>query len=275
MSLFPQSIIPAGALNPGGDPEPVSCITLLGVRIHALTLTGLLGQMEQAIQSGRKLSVMNVNIHAMNLAHDSAAFRSALNRADLVFCDGFGVLWGARMLGERLPERFTPPDWIPLLGEGCRRLGRSLYFLGARPGVAEKAARRLQEAIPGLEIAGNHHGYFDRRPGSRENEAVLAQVQAARPDYLLVGFGMPAQELWVDENRPRLAAGVTLTVGAAFDYLAGESHRPPQWMTDRGLEWLGRLFYEPRRLWRRYLLGNPVFLYRILRQKLELLMLHR
>lgn len=272
MSLFPQSILPAGALTPPLEP---ACINLLGVRIHALTLAGLLEQMEQAIRSGRKLSVMNVNVHAMNLAHDSEAFRSALNRADLVFCDGFGVLWGARMLGERLPERFTPPDWIPLLGERCSRLGLRMYFLGARAGVAEKAARRLQQAIPGLVIAGTHHGYFDRRPGSRENEAVLARVQAARPDYLLVGFGMPAQELWVDENRPRLAAGVTLTVGAAFDYLAGEAHRPPPWMTERGLEWLGRLVYEPRRLWKRYLLGNPVFLSRILRQRLGLLWFHR
>jgi N-acetylglucosaminyldiphosphoundecaprenol N-acetyl-beta-D-mannosaminyltransferase len=172
----------------------------------------------------------------------------------------------ARLLGGRIPERITYADWAWRLAAFAEAEGLSLFLLGARPGVAEVAARRLRALHPDLDIAGVSHGHFDHEPGSPQNEAVLREVNAARPDILLVGLGMPLQERWLMENRRRIEAGVALTGGAVFDYLSGGLRRGPRVLTDNGFEWLARLIIEPRRLWRRYLLGNPLFLLRVLGQ---------
>lgn len=248
---------------------PLPHVTLLGVTIDPLSLDALLNRIEEALHTHRRLFIANVNAHALNLAVEQPDFQHTLNRADIVFCDGVGVRLGAWLTGQRLPHRFTPPDWIDELCRRCRDGGHSLFLLGARPGVAEKAAGILAERWPGLTIAGTHHGFFDKTPHSAENEQVLAQINAARPGVLLVGFGMPAQELWLDANWPDLTADVALTVGALFDYVAGEVPRAPRWITDNGLEWLGRLLIEPRRLGRRYLVGNPRFVARVLGQRLR------
>ncbi|MBA3473887.1 MAG: WecB/TagA/CpsF family glycosyltransferase [Rubrobacter sp.] len=174
----------------------------------------------------------------------------------------------ARILGERIPERITYADWMWQLAAFAEREGLSLFLLGARPGVAERAAVRLRERHPDLKIAGVHHGYFERAVEAPENEAVVAEINAARPDLLLVGLGMPLQERWLLQNWDRLDASVALTGGAVFDYVSGELKRGPRVLTDNGFEWLARLFIEPRRLWRRYVLGNPLFLARVLKQRL-------
>jgi N-acetylglucosaminyldiphosphoundecaprenol N-acetyl-beta-D-mannosaminyltransferase len=140
--------------------------------------------------------------------------------------------------------------------------------LRARPGVAEKAARRLEYRFPKLRIAGAEHGYFERTLGSPENEAIIKKINAARPDVLLLGFGMPVQEFWLAENWEKVDANVALTGGAVFDYVSGELRRGPRFLTDHGLESVARLMVEPRRLWRRYVIGNPLFLLRVLKQRL-------
>jgi N-acetylglucosaminyldiphosphoundecaprenol N-acetyl-beta-D-mannosaminyltransferase len=137
--------------------------------------------------------------------------------------------------------------------------------------VAEKAATRLKERFPDLDIAGAHHGYFDKTAGSLKNEAVIQEINAVRPNILIVGFGMPLQERWLMENWNCIEANVAIVAGAVFDYVSGELHRGPRWLTDHGLEWLARLIIEPRRLWRRYLIGNPLFLARVIKQRLGLL----
>ena len=121
---------------------------------------------------------------------------------------------------------------------------------------------------PNLGIVGIHHGYFDHTSGSSENETVIQQINAANPDVFVVGFGMPLQEWWLKENWDRVNADVAITLGAIFDYVSGELRREPRFLTDNGFEWLARLFIEPRRLWRRYMVGNPVFLMRVLVQRL-------
>ncbi len=246
---------------------------ILGVKISEISLPELLAHITIRLNSITKIVISNANIHALNLAYELPWFREFLNNSDLVFCDGVGVQLGARLLGQRLPQRFTPPDWLGRLAALCAERGFSIYLLGARPGVAEKAAARLREACPALQVAGCRHGYFDKTAGSAENEAVVAEINRLRPDILLVGFGMPLQERWLAENLQRLEVRVALPVGAAFDYVSGETRRAPRWMTDHGLEWLGRLIIEPRRLWKRYLLGIPLFFWRVLLQRLGLLRL--
>jgi len=243
-------------------------IDVLGVGVDPITVDELHAEIARLVRDGRLGLVLNVNAHCLNLCHEKRALRDALNDADVVFCDGAGVMLAARMLGGRIPERITYAAWIWQLADFAAAEGFSLYLLGARPGVALEAARRLRERYPGLRIVGARHGYFDHSAGSAENEAVLDEINAAAPDILLVGLGMPLQEFWLTENRHDLDAGVALTCGAAFDYASRRVPRGPRLLTESGFEWLARLLSDPRRLWRRYLLGNPLFLLRVLRQLL-------
>jgi len=241
---------------------------ILGVSVHHISKDELVAYLCEVNLSDRPAVVLYANVHALNLACRHPWLREFYNRAEVVFCDGVGVQWGARLLGERIPQRFTPPDWMPALAERCARGGVSLYFLGARPGVAARAAEELIARFPQLEIAGTHHGFFDKDAYSQESRAVVEMVNAAKPDILILGFGMPLQERWLQENLAGLEVRAVLTGGALFDYLAGVTPRAPRWMTDHGLEWLGRLLVEPGRLWRRYLVGNPLFFWRVLKQRI-------
>jgi N-acetylglucosaminyldiphosphoundecaprenol N-acetyl-beta-D-mannosaminyltransferase len=233
------------------------------VQVHPVRLEELLSWTMRVIATRQRALVIYANAFAINLAQRDHAFRDAANRADLVFCDGHGVRMASQLLGAPLPERYTPPDWIEQLAERCARKDYHLFFLGALPGVAEAAAARFRARFPGLRIT-THHGYFDT--DNQENDEVLQRINDAAPDILLVGMGMPRQEIWMVENTARHSVPVVMSVGALFDYLTGQITRGPRWLTDNGWEWLCRLWFEPRRLWRRYLLGNPIFAWRVLRQ---------
>lgn len=236
------------------------------VPVHPLTLAETLRLVERACETGERAVIHYANAHAVNLAGRNEAFRDAMVRASLVFCDGKSLQWAARLLGRRLPERFTPPDWIDSLCAMSLSHGYSLYFLGAEKGVATGAAISLQQRHPGLRIESSH-GYFDRSvEGSR---AMVDRIHKASPEILLVGMGMPIQELWVRTHIADASIPVTITVGGMFDFISNYKHRGPQWLTNMGLEWLARLLHEPRRLGKRYLLGNPQFLWTVLRQALQ------
>jgi N-acetylglucosaminyldiphosphoundecaprenol N-acetyl-beta-D-mannosaminyltransferase len=241
-------------------------VGVLGVGVDRITAEALHEEITR-LASRRGGIVLNVNAHCLNLLQEDEELKNFFAAADVVFCDGAGVRLAARMLGGRFLERITYADWLPLLATLAEGRGFTLFFLGARPGVAREAARRLKGSHPGLKIVGVRHGFFDHGAGSPENGAVVAEINAARPDILLVGLGMPLQERWLMENHHRLDVGVALTGGAVFDYASGRLRRGPRLLTDNGFEWLARLLVEPRRLWRRYLLGNPLFLARVLAQR--------
>jgi N-acetylglucosaminyldiphosphoundecaprenol N-acetyl-beta-D-mannosaminyltransferase len=244
-------------------------VNVLGVGVDPLRVEDLHAEIGRLVRGSKRALVLNANANCLNLCHEDPALRDFLNGAEIVLCDGAGVMLAARILGGRIPERITYADWAWQLAAFAAAQGFSLYFLGARPGVAEAAARRLRQRYPALKIAGAHHGYFDHSVGSPENEAVLQEINASSPDILLIGLGMPLQEYWLMENRHNLNASVVLTGGAVFDYVSGGLRRGPRLLTDNGFEWLARLIVEPRRLWRRYLIGNPLFLFRVLRQRLD------
>ncbi len=235
----------------------------MGVPVHPIRLNELFGWVVGRIEQGERGVAMYANAYALLLAQRDLAFKEALVRADLLFCDGNGVRLAGWMLGKPLPERFTPPDWVGRLAGLCAARGYRLFLLGAEPGVAAAAAARLHTAHPALQVM-SHHGYFGA--AGQENEALLHQINEYAPHVLLVGMGMPRQERWALENQPRHNVPIVICVGALFDYLAGQMPRGPRWLTDHGLEWLCRLWYEPQRLWRRYLIGNPAFLLLILRE---------
>ncbi len=239
-------------------------VLLFDVSIQTLPLADFLMRLRKTMQEKGRLLAGNVNIHAMNLAWENQSFREALKKFDMVICDGFGVKLGAALTGQHIPERYTPPDFIHRLMQIVCEQNGSIFLLGAAHGVAERAAAVLQQSTPGLKIAGVHHGFFDKSKNSFENKVLLEQINTSQPSLLLVAFGMPHQELWLAENWPDLKVNTALTVGALFDTLAGDILRAPRWVTDHGFEWLARLLIEPRRLWRRYIIGNPLFFWRVI-----------
>ncbi|MHB8656969.1 MAG: WecB/TagA/CpsF family glycosyltransferase [Solirubrobacteraceae bacterium] len=206
--------------------------------------------------------VMYVNAHVVNQSRSTRGLGSALRRADLVYCDGYGVRLAARVLGLPVPHRMTGADWIWGLASLCELAGQSIYLLGSEPPIAREAAARLRRFYPRLDVVGAHHGYFSL--DSPHNQRVIEHINEHPARIVLVGMGTPKQELWVDRYADQLDGAVVWTVGALFDYVSGHTPRAPRWLADNGLEWIFRLAIEPQRMWRRYLLGNPIFLSRVL-----------
>ena len=232
------------------------------IPIDLATPPDLLSTISEWASEHRTRRVMYVNAHVVNQSRTAPGLRDALGRADLVYCDGYGVRMAARVLGRPVPHRMTGADWIWDLARLCQASGHPLYLLGSEPPLAREAAARLRSLYPDLDVVGAHHGFFAL--GSDHNERVIEDINAHQPRIVLVGMGTPKQELWVDHYADRLEGAVVWTVGALFDYVSGRTPRAPRWLADNGLEWIFRLAIEPQRMWRRYLLGNPVFIKRVL-----------
>jgi exopolysaccharide biosynthesis WecB/TagA/CpsF family protein len=197
-----------------------------------------------------------VNAHSLNLAYRDQAYRAALSRADLVLNDGIGLDLAAKMQGRRFPENLNGSDFtMRVLSLAAEKRWR-VYLYGGRPGVAAMARDRLCERIEGLEIVGVCDGY------SASAEEVTRGIRAVWADVVIVALGQPQQELWLDEHLAATACHLGVGVGAFLDFACGRVVRAPQWMNHVGLEWVFRLVQEPGRLWRRYILGNPLFLWR-------------
>jgi N-acetylglucosaminyldiphosphoundecaprenol N-acetyl-beta-D-mannosaminyltransferase len=240
---------------------------ILGVNIDLVRLEDVLCKIQTAVLKDARALITHVNITGLHIAYEQEWFRDFLNRSDLVFCDGMGVKLGARLLGHNIPERFTLADWMWILADRCVVQDFSFFFLGNPKGVAERAAISIKSRFPNLKILGTQHGFFDKSPGSLENERVVGQINNLKPNILMVGLGMPVQERWLMENWERLNVNVAITCGAIFEYLSGDLKRGPQWMTDYYMEWLARLIISPRRYLKRYMRDIPFFWFQILKQK--------
>jgi N-acetylglucosaminyldiphosphoundecaprenol N-acetyl-beta-D-mannosaminyltransferase len=246
-------------------------INIFGVRVDNIDVKALHRSIKHEIDGGCTSTILHVNVHGLNLAYENYWLREFFNAAKIVFCDGAGVILGANILGYKLQHRITYADWTWQLAAFAEREEYSMFLLGARPGIANKAAEKLICRNKKLNILGTHHGYFDMRVRSESNKRVIHIINEVNPNILIVGLGMPIQERWLMQNREKINSNVVLTGGAVFDYISGELPRAPGWMTDHSLEWLGRLLIEPKRLWKRYLIGNPKFFSRILLQKFGIL----
>ncbi len=251
---------------PEANPDRPETLKVLGLQHHRVGVEEIHRFIGRTIRLGGKALILNLNIHCVNLALRNPWLKEFMNQAALVFCDGDGVRWGLKILGEDPPPKITYDRWIWQLAEFCSREGYRIFFLGAKPGTAAEAARPLQARFPKLQIAGTHHGYFEKT--GAENERVIEEVNHARADILVVGFGMPLQEKWLSENWRKINACVFLNGGAVFDYASGALKRAPAWMIQAHLEWLYRFFQDPKRLFIRYALGNPYFFYRIFLEKM-------
>lgn len=234
-------------------------IRLLGVRVDCLTLSDLMSTVAESARARSRITVLYVNVHCLNMAFRDAPYGHILESADLVYCDGTGIRLGAWLARRPIPTRMTGADWIHDLCRTAVRESLSLYFLGGAPGSADGAADDLRARYPGLSVLG-------AEPGYGVGQEAIDRINALRPDILLVGMGTPTQEKWIDAHRQQLDVPVVWAVGALFEFVSHRIPRGPHWMTSHGLEWLCRLAAEPRKLWRRYLVGNPVFLWRVVKE---------
>jgi len=238
-------------------------VNILGVHIHDVTARDTLAYIIRFIAEGRPRQLVTVNPEFVMEARRNEAFRRVLNGADLALPDGVGILWAARMLGRPLRERVAGSDMVPQIAAQAAERGHRLYLLGAAPGVAEAAARRLECASPGLIVAGTWAG----SPAETEAPDIIRRIHQARPHVLLVAYGAPQQDLWIARHLRELDVPVVTGVGGAFDFIAGVTQRAPRWMQDGGLEWLHRLGHQPWR-WRR-MLALPQFALLVLASRIR------
>jgi exopolysaccharide biosynthesis WecB/TagA/CpsF family protein len=208
----------------------------------------------QRASEGTGALVANVNAYAMHLARHDADFAATLNSADVVFCDGAGVRRLGQVCGVTLGERMTPRDWIDDLFARCDSAGLSIFVVGGEEGLANAFAEEAVARHPRLRIAGWHHGFFE--PSGDEARQVEHAIAASGADVVLVGMGMPRQELWAREVLARHRRGVFIPVGGLLKQYVGREAVCPAWMGRWGFEWAWRLAHDPARLWRRYLVGN-------------------
>lgn len=235
-------------------------LDILGVPIDNVTMQEALDGIESAVDARRKQKVFFVNTFYLNVAWGDAAHHAVLCRGDRIFGDGSGVRLASKIVRTPIVDNVNGTDMIFPLCELCQRRGFRIFLLGSKPGVADGLKAWMETRYPGIQVAGAYHGYFDRE---KDRERILSLINDGRTDILLVGFSAPLQELWIEEHAERLTCPVMMGVGGLFDVYAGDIHRPATWLRKLGLEWVGRLFQEPRRLWRRYLVGNPQFLARV------------
>lgn len=234
-------------------------IDVLGVGFDNLT-------MDEAVAEGLRLTesqgthyVVTPNPEIVELCRENLAAKIAVNEADLVLADGIGVVKGAAMLGTPLKDRVPGIEFAAGLMAGLAANGKTLYLLGAKPGVAEQAAQRLQAAYPGLVIAGTHDGYF------KDDAAVAEEIRKTGADVVFVCLGAPKQELWMKKFGPATGAHLLCGLGGSLDVFAGVVERAPKFWSNHGLEWFYRLCREPRRIGR--MMKLPLFLVHVQQEK--------
>lgn len=234
---------------------------LLDVPVQVGTLSDAVALLDARFEHGSPVIVAFANAHSMNVAAADPRFRR-LMQSSIVFNDGIGADIASRILyGASFPENLNGTDFSPCyLQRTCHRY--RVFLLGCRPGIAERAAREFARRCPGHEIVGCHDGFFP----AEATADVVAQIRASRADVILVAMGNPRQELWLRDHLAATGCRLGFGVGALFDFMAGEVPRAQSWVRSARLEWAYRLLQEPRRLWRRYLVGIPIFLLRVLRQ---------
>jgi N-acetylglucosaminyldiphosphoundecaprenol N-acetyl-beta-D-mannosaminyltransferase len=236
-------------------------LRIFNCRLDYLEPSQVHAAIQTAVDEKNKIRVSNLNIQESNLGYENKWYESYVNDSALVLCDSKGIQLAALLLGKRPPRQITFHTWGWQLFEFCQKNKISIYFLSLDTPTLRGAIRKVKSRFPGLKLGG-HHGYF--RKTGRENTKVIRAINRFRPNLLMVGFGAPLQEEWIQTNQKSIHANVFLNLGAFLVWIGGQKQPAPRWMTQAGLEWLYRLALEPRHLFWRYMVGNPLFFIRLI-----------
>ena len=242
--------------------EGVVCqdtVSILNVTIHNLTMLESLEWIRQRLAMSSPAQVCFFNADCANIASREPPYQTVLNQSELVLADGIGLKIAGKLLANPIRQNVNGTDMFPRLCELLSETGAGLFLLGARPGVAEKVKDWVQQHHPGVTVSGYRDGYFT----NQQEEDVVLQIARSGAALLLVAFGAPRQDLWIRQYLQRSGVKVAMGVGGLFDFYSGRIPRAPLWMREIGAEWLFRFAQEPRRMWKRYFVGNTVFLWRV------------
>jgi N-acetylglucosaminyldiphosphoundecaprenol N-acetyl-beta-D-mannosaminyltransferase len=245
------------------DENMLQKCNVLGVAVACIDKSQLLKLVLGWCKQRTKRTVMYVNAHCLNLATTHPDYYALLNKADLVYADGISVVWAGSYLGGCRTHKITGREWIYDFCNLAAQQDVKIAILGGMPGVAQKAGQILVNRYPNLQIVTIAHGFLNER----EEQEFFRNLAELTPDVLFIGMGTPKQEWWIMQNRVVIAAPVCWAVGATFDYVAGVEKALPYWLERVPLEWLWRLMMNPKDKWPRYLIGNPLFFMRVIRQK--------
>lgn len=242
------------------DTTNPSIFSLLGIPILNITMAEALDFLFSSLTGQQETQEMHfVNAHCINVAAKQDDYLAILRNAKAIFPDGTGIRKAGETLGNPIIDNVNGTDMFPLLCARCAREGKKIYLLGSGPSIAEKAAQWANAHAKTDIVAGFHDGFFSKE----EERTVVETINASKADILLVAMGVPRQELWIHEQKNHLTVPVAMGVGGLFDFYSGSIARAPSWMRKTGIEWVWRLLMEPRRMWKRYIIGNAEFLLRI------------
>ena len=254
MSNFPPPISNLHAKRP-------TSLSILNVPVHNVTTEETLNLIDQFVHDGTSHQICTVNPEFIMAAQRDAEFRQILQHSALNLPDGIGVVWAAKRLGHSVRERVAGSDLVGLITDRAQTTGWRIFLLGAAEGVAEQTAIILQKRYPQVNIVGAYAG----SPQPEEEAEIVARIRSSKTDVLLVAYGAPRQDKWIDRNIEQTGAAVAIGIGGSLDFIVGVQKRAPRWVQRLGLEWLYRLIREPWR-WRRQL-ALPRFVWRVLRSR--------
>lgn len=252
--------MPGARRNPGQPQYQAGVIPIFGLRLSQATLPQAADLIAQAAKSRRRGFVVTPNVNMLTLLPFESDLAAICNQALYQLVDGWPIVWASRHLHPQgLPERVAGSDVFPLICQRAEKQGLTLALLGAAPGVADEAARRLRAEYPKLNIVGTYCPPMETRFSEKSNADMAAFCNRTRPDILLIGMGIPKQERWISANIDKLDIGVALCFGGVIDFAAGKILRSPPWVVKIGMEWFWRLLMSPKQYWRRTLLRFPLF----------------
>jgi len=234
-------------------------VKFFGIQIQSVSDSELIESIEQIACASKSALITYVNVHVLNQAYESQKLKSILQSSTFIINDSGGLSLLSKFRGEFL-RKHTLTDLKDIFFKVFERNNKSVYFLGNEEQVLKKMIGKLENEYPKLKIAGYHHGFFDIH--GQENDLILEDINKSNAAIVLVGMGVPMQESWYVENKEQLNGKVVITGGNCFGYWSGNTKRAPEWMIRMYLEWFYRLLAEPKRMFKRYVIGNPLFIIR-------------
>jgi len=240
-------------------------INAFSIKINPLYRADFLSLIESGIKDGKQIAQFGVNSATINDIVRNEEFRVVINNADLVHIDGMSVVWALRSFGYEVPERVATPDLADDVLDLANKEKMSIFLFGAKESTLSLCCANIENKYPDLKISGSRNGYYQ----PDEEQAIFDMINRAEPDILLLGMSSPKKELFFESYRQKLRAKYILGVGGYFDIVSGRIKRAPRWMQNSGMEWLYRLMQEPRRLWKRYLIGIFQFFWLVTKEKLR------
>ena len=240
-------------------------VKILGIDVDNLTMTESIERIMTILDGERAHQVCFVNADCANIAFKNRSYLKTLQQSSITLADGIGMKLAGKLLANEIKQNVNGTDLFPRLCATLETTDKGIYLLGGRPGVAEGVSEWINANYPGVKISGRHHGYLSASDGAE----VIEEIRTSGASLLLVAFGAPMQDLWIQKHLESLGVRAAMGVGGLFDFYSGRIDRAPQWLREMGFEWLYRFYQEPGRMWKRYFVGNGLFLIRVIRERMS------